>query len=100
MDEVIDKMVSKIPKCSYKKLDNVQQWYDLLGDLNKYNEYDGTETSALVECIRRNGYDDMEIGKHIKYEEQFIVTYDRAEYLVDNGAVKIIEILETKINNI
>lgn len=46
---------------------------------------------AKVKCIMSNGYDDLELGRHIILGEEFEVDLMRAEYLKDNNAVEILE---------
>ena len=60
---------------------------------------------VIVKCIRRAGYDDVELKRHINFNEEFEVEKERADFLVENKAVEIIcecveqpktEILETE----
>lgn len=49
---------------------------------------------AKVRCIRRCGYDDMKLLRHIVWNEEFIVPYHRAEYLESTQDIEIIEIIK------
>lgn len=44
-----------------------------------------------VRCIMPKGYTDLELKKHINFEDEFEVELIRAQYLEENGAVEILE---------
>ena len=44
-----------------------------------------------VKCILKGGYDDIKLKKHIEENEEYIVDFERANYLKDNNAVAILE---------
>lgn len=92
IDEVIDKLAKK-PKCVYNKLDNYQEWINELGILNKYNDYIPEHyTKALVRARRKfTRYEDSERKVMPKENDEWITSFDRAEYLEQNGFVDIIE---------
>ena len=92
IDEVIDKLAKK-PKCVYNKLDNYQEWINELGILNKYNDYIPEHyTKALVRARRKfTRYEDSERKVIPKENEEWITTFDRAEYLEQNSFVDIIQ---------
>ena len=92
IDEIIDKLDKK-PKCVYNKLDNYKEWINELGTLNKYNSYvEEIYKKAKVRARKKfTRYKDSETGKLRLLDEEWICSYDRAEYLQDNGFVDIIE---------
>ena len=44
---------------------------------------------VIVRCIKPKGYNDIQLGRKIKYNEIFPVKYDRAIFLEEHGAVEI-----------
>ena len=44
-----------------------------------------------VKCTKINGYDDIQLKRHIKYNEEYIVEKERAEYLKQHNAIEILE---------
>ncbi len=86
VEEIADK-ITDIPKFKFKQLE------DKYGELfkkvkSKYQE----EKNKMykVRCIRHEGYDDIELGRHIDYREEFEVNKLRAEYLEENKAIEIL----------
>ena len=77
----------------YNKLDNYKEWINELGTLNKYNSYvEEIYKKAKVRAKKKfTRYKDSETGKPRLLDEEWICSYDRAEYLQDNGFVDIIE---------
>ena len=44
-----------------------------------------------VKCVLKGGYDDIKLKRHIDENEEYIVDFERANYLKDNNAVEILE---------
>ena len=44
-----------------------------------------------VKCVLKGGYDDIKLKRHINENEEYIVDFERANYLKDNNAVEILE---------
>lgn len=92
MDQVIDKLY-KIPKFTYKKLDDVKQWYDLLGKINKYNNYEEELNSIYIvealEVFEKKKLKDAELGRVPKAGERWEVTKERLDILLGENAENI-----------
>ena len=92
--EVVSK-IKQVPKFEFKKLED--NYINLFS--NKKSKY-GEEKNmkAKVQCIMRNGYDDMELGRHINYNEIIaeLLEQDRAEYLESKNAVRILEYINVE----
>ena len=103
MDFDINK-ITKIPKC--KEYDNhaLEKWlqflnYDIKKDdlkkvINDISNEEEKEMLVKVKCIMKNGYDDIELGRHINLDEEYIIKETRAEYLKQNHAVEILEFIQ------
>ena len=44
-----------------------------------------------VQCILENGYNDTDLGEYIEYNQIYFVSEDRAEFLKDKKAIKILK---------
>ena len=49
---------------------------------------------AKVECIKEAGYRDLQLKRFVNKGEQFVVDKERADYLEENNAVKILEVIQ------
>lgn len=49
-----------------------------------------------VKCIRTAGYTDLELNRHINFNEEFEVEEERAEFLKNHNAVEIIGVVKNK----
>ena len=87
IDDIVDK-ITTIPKFKFEPLKDRYE-YILAKSKSKYKEE--KEMQVRVKCIMENGYDDMELGRHIKNGEEYEVNKIRAEYLRENKAVEILE---------
>lgn len=92
IDEIIDKLDKK-PKCVYNKLDNYEDWLKELGKLNKYNDYE--EEREMQVRVRANkkfvGIKDAERDVFPKENEEWITSYERAQYLLEHEVIEIVE---------
>jgi len=98
--------IKKIPKC--KEYDNhaLEKWLkffdykiskeDLKKEVENILNKEEKEMLVKVRCIMKNGYDDIELGRHINFGEEYIVKETRADYLKQNNAVEFIEYVEEK----
>ena len=44
-----------------------------------------------VQCILESGYNDKDLGEYIEYNQIYFVSEDRAEFLKDKKAIKILK---------
>jgi len=44
-----------------------------------------------VQCILESGYNDKDLGEYIEYNQIYFVSEERAEFLKDKKAVRIIK---------
>lgn len=88
VNEIVKK-IRKIPKFEFKELE--PRYTEILAKGKSHYEEDKNKT-AKVRCKKVKGYDDIELGRRIKYREEYIIKIDRAEYLAEKEAVDIIEI--------
>jgi len=95
--------IKKIPECKEYNNHALEDWL-------KYLEYDGkkldekiliknfkeeeSKMKAKVKCIFDPYYDDIELGERKKKGDEYIVPLERAEYLRDNNAVEILEVIK------
>lgn len=103
MDFDINK-IAKIPKCKEYDNEALEKWlqflnYDIKKDdlkkvINDISNEEEKEMLVKVRCIMKNGYDDIELGRHIQLDEEYVVKENRAEYLRNNGAIEIIEFIQ------
>ena len=92
LKEIVKKM-KKIPKFTFKHLEDS---YDKILAPSK-SKYDGEDIYKVkVQCIKKQGYDDVELGRFIQYDEIIpeLLTQERGEYLASKGAVKILEYIK------
>jgi len=90
VDDVAKKM-KKIPKFKFEKL---KDRYDEIIVKGKSHYEEDLEKDVKVKCIRHGGYTDLELKRLVKYDEEFICKKDRADYLVENNAVVILEVIK------
>lgn len=86
--EDVVKNIQNIPKFEFKKLED--KYKDLLKESKSHYEED-KKMKVKVKCILKGGYDDIKLKKHIEENEEYIVDFERANYLKDNNAVAILE---------
>jgi len=85
IDSVVDRIMD-IPKFEFKRL---KDSYDKLIVKTPSHYKEDLEKDVKVRCVKR--YDDMMLNRTIEIGEEIQVDRFRAEYLQDNGVVKIIE---------
>ena len=90
VDDIVKK-ITNIPKFEFKHLEDR---YDEILANSKSRYKEEKEMLVKVKCIMENGYEDMELGRHIKCGEIYEVNKIRADYLKDHNAVEILETVE------
>lgn len=73
------------------KFEPIKDNYDELIVDGKSRYEEEKRMKVKVRCIMPKGYTDMELKRHIDFEDEFEVELIRAQYLEENGAVKILE---------
>ena len=86
--EDVVKNIQNIPKFEFKKLED--KYKDLLKESKSHYEED-KKMKVKVKCVLKGGYDDIKLKRHINENEEYIVDFERANYLKDNNAVEILE---------
>lgn len=86
--EDVVKNIQSIPKFEFKKLED--KYKDILKESKSHYEED-RKMKVKVKCILKGGYDDIKLKKHIEENEEYIVDFERANYLKDNNAIEILE---------
>lgn len=86
--EDVVKNIKNIPKFEFKKLEDKYKY--LLKESKSHYEED-KKMKVKVKCVLKGGYDDIKLKKHIEENEEYIVDFERANYLKDNNAVAILE---------
>lgn len=76
------------------KFNKIEDGYDKILNKTKSKYKEEKEMKVKVECIKEGGYKDIELKRHINKGEQFVVEKERADYLEENNAVKILEIIQ------
>ena len=46
---------------------------------------------VIVQCILESGYNDTDLGEYIEYNQIYFVSEERAEFLKDKKAIKILK---------
>lgn len=49
------------------------------------------ENLVKVQCILESGYNDKDLGEYIEYNQIYFVSEERAEFLKDKKAIKILK---------
>ena len=92
-DIPIKEIYEKVGKFNFKYDPPKNKWDKIL--VPGKNTYKEEQTwKAKVRCIRRCGYDDMKLLRHITWNEEFIVPYHRAENLESTQDIEILEIIK------
>lgn len=89
----IKEIYEKAGKFNFKYVPPKDNWFKILAP-GKSTYQEEKTWKAKVRCIRRCGYDDMRLLRHIVYNEEYEIPYDRAEYLVGTQDVEILEIIK------
>ena len=87
----VTKKIKKIPKFNFEKLPDRYDEIIVKGK-SRYKEI--AEQKVKVRCIRPVGYFDMVLNKTVMRNEEFITDRTRAEYLEENNAVVIVEVVK------
>lgn len=87
VDSIVER-IKKVPKFNFKQLED--RYSEILKKSKSRYEKE-KEMKIKVQCILDNGYEDMELGKHISKGDIIEVNKIRADYLVEHNAVVIIE---------
>ena len=95
IEEVVKNMKNK-PKFEFKKLKD--DYKNILKESKSHYEED-KKMKIKVKCILKGGYDDIQLKKHVNQEEEYIVDFERAEYLRENNAVVFLEEIKEKEEN-
>lgn len=68
--------------------------------INSKSHYEEDKKMRVkVKCILKGGYDDIQLKKHINQDEEYIVDFERAEYLKENNAVIFLEEIKEEEKN-
>ena len=100
-DDVIRKLC-EIPHISYKKLDDANEWRELLGTLPKYNDYKKElKMRFVVEALdtyKQKKLIDAELGRRPEPGERWEVSKERMELLTGNNpqGLQFVRVIETK----
>lgn len=97
INEVVEDIFKKAGKFKFEYKAPEDTWGEILkkGE-SKYQEE--MKRKWKVKCILKDGYDDIELKKHIKLNDEYIVTNERMEYLLENKAIEVIEQVKEKEN--
>ena len=49
------------------------------------------ENLVKVQCILESGYNDKDLGEYIEYNQIYFVSEERAEFLKDKKAIRILK---------
>ena len=49
------------------------------------------EDLVKVQCILKSGYNDKDLGEYIEYNQIYFVSGERAEFLKDKKAIRILK---------
>lgn len=89
----IKEIYEKAGKFNFKYEPPKDNWLKLLAP-GKSTYQEEKTWKAKVKCIRRCGYDDMLLLRHIVFNEEYEIPYDRAEYLEGTQDIEILEIIK------
>lgn len=94
IEELVNKLQNKL-KFEFKKL---KDEYDHILIKSESHYEEDKKMKVRVKCKLKGGYDDIKLKRHINEDEEYIVDFERAEYLKENNAVEILEeIKEEKV---
>lgn len=81
MDNVdVDKIYNHIPKFTYELKTSEKEWKKMLGPKTKNKQ---KEEIVKVQCIKMEGFKDLETGKHRKYKEIWACSVEQADYMIN-----------------
>lgn len=87
LDDVLHKMYNNNLKgFEYKKLDNKQDWIDLLGKPNKSRTFNASDLEVDVKITTK--YNDLQLNRCIKENEIITVKIERASQIIAAGIGK------------
>lgn len=87
VDDIVKK-INNVPKFEFKQL---KDKYAEIFAPGKSHYKEDKNKKVWVRCIKTRGYDDIQLKKHIVFNDKYVVKLDRAEYLEKNKAVEILE---------
>ena len=94
IEELVNKLQNKLT-FEFKKL---KDEYDHILIKSESHYEEDKKMKVRVKCKLKGGYDDIKLKRHINEDEEYIVDFERAEYLKENNAVEILEeIKEEKV---
>lgn len=94
IEELVSKLQNKLT-FEFKKL---KDEYDHILIKSESHYEEDKKMKVRVKCKLKGGYDDIKLKRHINEDEEYIVDFERAEYLKENNAVEILEeIKEEKV---
>lgn len=95
-DIPIKEIYDKVGKFNFKYDPPKDKWNKIL--VPGENTYKEEQTwKAKVRCVRICGYDDIELLKHVNFNEEFIISYSRAEVRENTKDVEILEIIKKSV---
>lgn len=99
---IVDFDLSNVPindiynkKLMFEYIPKKDNWDDIL-EKGKSTYEEEKNMEMKVRCIKKQYYYDLQLKRKVYYGEEFIVEKERAEYLKENNAVEILEIIEEK----
>lgn len=84
----IVKNIKNVPKF---KFEHLKDKYREIFAPSKSHYKEDKNKKVWVKCIKTRGYDDIQLNKHIIFNQKYVVKLERAEYLEENDVVKILE---------
>lgn len=87
VDDIVRK-IKNVPKFKFEQLKD--RYREILAPGKSHYEEDKSK-KVWVKCIKTRGYDDIQLGKFIEYNAEYVIKLERAEYLERNKVVKIIK---------
>ena len=87
IEELVNKLQNKLT-FEFKKL---KDEYDHILIKSESHYEEDKKMKVRVKCKLKGGYDDIKLKRHINEDEEYIVDFERAEYLKENNAVEILE---------
>ena len=89
----IQEIYDKAGKFNFKYEPPKNRWNEILVP-TKSTYKEELNWKAKVRCIRRCGYDDIRLLRHIDFNEEYIIPYHRAEFLKSTKDIEILEIIK------
>lgn len=87
----IEELVSKLKNKLTFEFKELKDEYDSILVKSKSHYEEDKKMKVKVRCILKGGYDDIKLKRHINQDEEYIVDFERAQYLKENNAIEILE---------